>query len=369
MTNNIFGHGSSFIQYPHHALRKVKDLFTIRCIPILGIACLTIQFILLTIYGHLGCGSETCDVETNKDSSFFRIFLGRFYKETVPVLPSCPPEPPDLEGYIKPTTEVLTWAELEYNYLNLQMGGRYKPLNCTSRHRVAIIVPFRDRDIHLKIFLNNIHPILKRQQLDYGVYIVDLDPAVSFNRALLLNVGFLESLKIYDYQCFIFHDVDLLPENDNIMYTCPDSPRHMSVAIDRMGYKLPYDKIFGGVTAMTKEQFYKVNGYSNRYFGWGGEDDDMFNRINATNQTITRYPKDIARYTMLPHVRQQENLARFDILKSGKITFHRDGINTLVYHRLTLDFRRLFTYILVTVNQTAIESGRGIRYNHDFTKS
>ena len=43
-------------------------------------------------------------------------------------------------------------------------------------------------------------------------------------------------------------------------------------------FRLPYIKIFGGVAAMTKEQFYAVNGYSNRYFGWGGEDDDMFNR-------------------------------------------------------------------------------------------
>lgn len=33
-------------------------------------------------------------------------------------------------------------------------------------------------------------------------------------------------------------------------------------------------------------------------------------RINATNITITRYPSDIARYTMLRHVRQEENLAR-----------------------------------------------------------
>jgi len=47
---------------------------------------------------------------------------------------------------------------------------------------------------------------------------------------------------------------------------------------------------------------------------------------------------------------------RFDILKSGKETFRRDGINTIKYDRLTLDFKRLFTYILVTVNQTEIES-------------
>lgn len=79
-----------------------------------------------------------------------------------------------LDGYIKPSTEVLTWAELESKFLNLHYGGRYKPPNCTSRHRVAIIVPFRDREIHLKIFLNNLHPILQRQQIEYGIYVVDL---------------------------------------------------------------------------------------------------------------------------------------------------------------------------------------------------
>ena len=52
-----------------------------------------------------------------------------------------------------------------------------------------------------------------------------------------MNVGFVEALKLYNYDCFIFHDVDLLPEDDRNLYTCPEQPRHMSVAVDVLNYK------------------------------------------------------------------------------------------------------------------------------------
>lgn len=52
-----------------------------------------------------------------------------------------------------------------------------------------------------------------------------------------MNVGFVEALKMKPFDCFIFHDVDLLPEDDRNLYTCPEQPRHMSVAIDKFKYK------------------------------------------------------------------------------------------------------------------------------------
>lgn len=40
-----------------------------------------------------------------------------------------------------------------------------------------------------------------------------------------------------------------------------------------------YDKNFGGAITTTPEQFEKMNGFSNLFWGWGGEDDDFWNRL------------------------------------------------------------------------------------------
>jgi len=42
--------------------------------------------------------------------------------------------------------------------------------------------------------------------------------------------------------------------------------------------RVPYEGIFGGVTAFKRQHFELVNGFSNQFYGWGGEDDDMYNR-------------------------------------------------------------------------------------------
>ncbi len=40
-------------------------------------------------------------------------------------------------------------------------------------------------------------------------------------------------------------------------------------------FRLPYYELVGGVFSINVHHFLLVNGYSNLYWGWGGEDDDM----------------------------------------------------------------------------------------------
>ncbi|KAL3251002.1 hypothetical protein MRX96_055265 [Rhipicephalus microplus] len=169
-------------------------------------------------------------------------------------------------------------------------GGLWSPVECASRHRVALVVPYRDRRLHLLLLLRHLHPILRRQLLSYRIYVVEQYGNDTFNKGVLMNAGVREAFRDADYHCFVFHDVDLIPEDDRNMYSCPPSPRHMSVAIDKFNYTLPYQMLVGGVLAIKREHFLKVNGFSNLYWGWGGEDDDMAYRIKHKNLKIIRPP-------------------------------------------------------------------------------
>ena len=58
------------------------------------------------------------------------------------------------------------------------------------------------------------HPIFQRQQIDYRIFVIEQTPKEKLNRGLLMNIGFVEANKIDNFDCFVFHDVDLVPEDD-----------------------------------------------------------------------------------------------------------------------------------------------------------
>lgn len=77
--------------------------------------------------------------------------------------------------------EDVSFTDIEKKLKDLLPGGHYRPDNCTARQRVAIIIPYRNREVHLRAFLNNIHPFLKRQQADYTIFVIEqVQPCLLF---------------------------------------------------------------------------------------------------------------------------------------------------------------------------------------------
>lgn len=268
-------------------------------------------------------------------------------------LPACPEESPLLVGPMMIEFNIPVDLELlAKQNPGIKMGGRYTPKDCISPHKVAIIIPFRNRQEHLKYWLYYLHPILQRQQLDYGIYVINQAGDSMFNRAKLLNIGFQEALKDYDYNCFVFSDVDLIPMDDHNAYRCFSQPRHISVAMDKFGFSLPYVQYFGGVSALSKQQFLAINGFPNNYWGWGGEDDDIFNRLVFKGMSISRPNAVVGRCRMIRHSRDKKNEPnpqRFARIAHTKETMHSDGLNSLTYQVLDIERYQLYTKITVDV--------------------
>jgi GT2 family glycosyltransferase len=118
--------------------------------------------------------------------------------------------------------------------------------------------------------------------------------------------------------------------------------------VNKWKYRLIYNNYFGGVTALSKEQFENVNGFSNSFYGWGGEDDDLFHRVEKKGYGVFRYPGNIGRYSMLKHgkVDMNENLDSM-MEKSKKDLLTDDGLTTLHYKKLNERLSPLHTWILV----------------------
>jgi beta-1,4-galactosyltransferase 1 len=61
----------------------------------------------------------------------------------------------------------------------------------------------------------------------------------TFNRAKLMNVGYVEARRhSHEFNCFVFHDVDLLPTMTGVPYSCsPLGPLHMITAMDKFQWR------------------------------------------------------------------------------------------------------------------------------------
>lgn len=203
----------------------------------------------------------------------------------------------------------------------------------------TIVVPFREqieqkRGEQLRKFISHIH----RYHPDWNVLVIEQsDDDRKFNRGALLNIGAKIAEKNgLDY--VIFHDVDLLPLMKIVPYyiAFPEKPIHIGKA-----WTSKYDSptFLGGVLSMSIEDIKKTNGFPNQFWGWGGEDDALRNRIKSKKLEVYQPTLRGEGFKELIHVdsrtkQEWKNMRKWEDLKEDT---GRSGYKNIKYSVLSTE--------------------------------
>ena len=140
---------------------------------------------------------------------------------------------------------------------NFKETGKFK-----SEHKLCVVVPFRSRFNQLIELVPHLARFLRKQQIRHQILVMNQVDNYRFNRASLINVGFLVSENIgCDY--IAMHDVDLLPMSDEIKYDYPKTGL-MHLTAPGLHPKYNYPTFLGGILLITKHDFREVDGMSNK---------------------------------------------------------------------------------------------------------
>jgi hypothetical protein len=154
-------------------------------------------------------------------------------------------------------------------------------------HKLGICIPYRNRQEHLDRLVPHLSNYLNERGIEHKFYVGHQVDDNLFNRGMMKNIA---AKFAFDDGCdyIAWHDVDMLAYTKH-MDTLPDysypkdNPIHIATKLSKYQYGLGYDQYFGGVVLFTKEHVERTNGYSNEYWDWGQEDDDLFWRCYYEN--------------------------------------------------------------------------------------
>ena len=159
------------------------------------------------------------------------------------------------------------------------------------KHKLGICIPYRNREEHLRKLVPALGKHLTERGIDHKFYVGHQVDDRLFNRGGMKNIAAEYALNDgCDY--IAWHDVDMLP-HENCDYSYPEEyPIHIATHLEKYNYGIGYDQYFGGVVLFNKEQVERTNGYSNEYWDWGQEDDDLFWRCYYEGYTTGKIFKE-----------------------------------------------------------------------------
>jgi hypothetical protein len=147
------------------------------------------------------------------------------------------------------------------------------PRETASEKRFAIVVPVKDRDAYLEVFLDAVPRYVREVNglHEFKIFVAEQVDDVPFNASLARNVGARFALHEDDYDYLIFHDVDLIP-----------------VAHVDYGYR---DVNVGwfmntGTCKIHIDALRAANGYNPSVWGWCSEDTEFYSRIIDAGHVI-----------------------------------------------------------------------------------
>uniref|UniRef100_A0AA85IVT0 Beta-1,4-galactosyltransferase n=1 Tax=Trichobilharzia regenti TaxID=157069 RepID=A0AA85IVT0_TRIRE len=222
---------------------------------------------------------------------------------------------------------------------------------------VAIIIPYppnqdKSERQQLYVTLSTLIPLLQRQRICYRIFVIeslsyinsDYDNNNSYNKGKLLNVGFVEAMKLFQFHCVIFHDISLAPVNYYNSYQCDTMTKysmiHSSMAISNnlSKFKPPYTSSSpstslsssyrnNGVVKLTAKNFLTVNGYSNVY--WNVYNDieyhyDFIRRLKTINIEYRHVNEKIGQYMLTSSNKKWENTRQ---LNGNNNNNHNNNMN------------------------------------------
>jgi hypothetical protein len=218
------------------------------------------------------------------------------------------------------------------------------------KHKLGICIPYRNRKEHIDRLIPQLTKHLNERGIDHSFYVGHQIDDKLFNRGAMKNIA--AHIAFEDGCDYIaWHDVDMLP-HEEADYSYPEiTPIHIATKLSKYGYNLGYDQYFGGVVLFTKQQAEATNGYSNDYWDWGQEDDDLFWRCYfeglTTGRVIKKQTDKIVAnfngndsYLMFPTNREISSCLHND--HTITITFNAEQQNDKVPIWLVGDEQRVF---------------------------
>jgi hypothetical protein len=157
--------------------------------------------------------------------------------------------------------------------------------------RLAVIIPYRDREQHLaKMLPHTVSYFRRNTDIEPLFCIAEQVDDSPFNRGAIVNHAYAAIAGMVDYVCF--HDVDYMPMWAD--YSEPSLPsriiwhgmdtRPVGHGTDRAIKAQRYG--LAAVAVMKKWHFEACNGYSNTYWGWGYEDTDLAKRLESVGLLV-----------------------------------------------------------------------------------